>query len=317
MRTGKFGGRVHTRFPPEPNGYLHIGHAKSICLNFGLATEFGGKTNLRFDDTNPSKEEVEYVESIIEDVRWLGFDWENRLFYASDYFQQLYEWAVQMIREGKAYVCDLTADEVREYRGTLTEPGKPSPYRSRSVEENLDLFERMKAGEFPDGSRTLRARIDMASANLNMRDPGDVPDPQGLASPHGRPVVHLPDVRLRARPVGFDRRHHALHLHARIRRPPSAIRLVRRGARNLPPPADRVRPVKPDLHDAEQAQAAAVGPAGACAGLGRPAHADSVRASGAAATRRRPSALSAAGWAFPRPMEASNSGCSSTQSART
>jgi glutaminyl-tRNA synthetase len=171
MRTGKFEGRVHTRFPPEPNGYLHIGHAKSICLNFGLAAEFGGKTNLRFDDTNPSKEEVEYVDSIIADVRWLGFDWEDRLFYASDYFQQLYEWAVQMIREGKAYVCDLTADEVREYRGTLTEPGKPSPYRSRSVEENLDLFERMKAGEFPDGSRTLRARIDMASANLNMRDP--------------------------------------------------------------------------------------------------------------------------------------------------
>jgi len=171
LKTSKFGGRVKTRFPPEPNGYLHIGHAKSICLNFGLAQEFGGKTNLRFDDTNPSKEETEYVDSIMEMVRWLGFDWEDRLFYASDYFGQLYEWAVQLIRSGKAYVCDLTAEEVRKYRGTLTEPGKESPYRNRSVEENLDLFARMKAGEFPDGSRTLRAKIDMASPNLNMRDP--------------------------------------------------------------------------------------------------------------------------------------------------
>jgi len=170
-RTGKFGGRVHTRFPPEPNGYLHIGHAKSICLNFGLAAEFGGQTNLRFDDTNPSKEETEYVESIIDNVRWLGFDWEDRLFYASDYFGQLYEWAIQLIKSGKAYVCDLSAEEIRKYRGTLTEPGKESPYRNRSVEENLDLFERMRAGEFPDGSRTLRAKIDMASGNLNMRDP--------------------------------------------------------------------------------------------------------------------------------------------------
>jgi glutaminyl-tRNA synthetase len=171
LETGKFGGRVHTRFPPEPNGYLHIGHAKSICLNFGLAAEFGGKCNLRFDDTNPSKEETEYVESIMEDVRWLGFDWEDRLFYASDYFGQLYEWAVQLIKAGKAYVCDLSAQEIREYRGTLTQPGRESPYRNRSAEENLDLFERMRAGEFPDGSRTLRARIDMASPNLNLRDP--------------------------------------------------------------------------------------------------------------------------------------------------
>src|SRR5436305_655672 len=170
-RSGRFGGRVHTRFPPEPNGYLHIGHAKSICLNFGLAAEFGGKTNLGFDDTNPSKEETEYVESIIDNVRWLGFDWEDRLFYASDYFGQLYEWAIQLIKAGKAYVCDLSADEIRKYRGTLTEPGKESPYRNRSAEENLDLFERMRAGEFPDGSRTLRAKIDMASGNLNMRDP--------------------------------------------------------------------------------------------------------------------------------------------------
>ena len=171
LKTNKYDARVHTRFPPEPNGYLHIGHAKSICLNFGLAAEFGGKTNLRFDDTNPSKEEVEYVESIIADVRWLGFDWEGRLFYASDYFDQLYEWAVQLIRAGKAYVCDLNAEEIRKYRGTLTEPGKESPYRNRTVEENLNLMERMRAGEFPDGARTLRAKIDMASPNLNMRDP--------------------------------------------------------------------------------------------------------------------------------------------------
>ena len=161
---------IQTRFPPEPNGYLHIGHAKAICLDFGLADEFGGKTNLRFDDTNPEKEEQEYVDSIMEDVRWLGFEWE-RLCYASDYFGQLYEWALQLIKAGKAYVDDLTAEEIRQYRGTLTEPGTDSPYRNRSVEENLDLFQRMKAGEFPDGSRVLRAKIDMASPNLNMRDP--------------------------------------------------------------------------------------------------------------------------------------------------
>ena len=171
LKTNKFAGRVQTRFPPEPNGYLHIGHAKSICLNFGLAAEFGGKTNLRFDDTNPEKEEQEYVDSIITDVRWLGFDWEDRLFYASDYFDQLHQWAVQLINAGKAYVCDLSAEEVRQYRGTLNEPGKASPYRSRSVDENLELFAKMRAGEFPDGSRTLRAKIDMASPNLNMRDP--------------------------------------------------------------------------------------------------------------------------------------------------
>jgi glutaminyl-tRNA synthetase len=170
LSEGKHGGRVQTRFPPEPNGYLHIGHAKAIFLDFGLAAEFGGKSNLRFDDTNPSKEETEYVDSIMEDVRWLGFEWDG-LYYASDYFGQLYEWAIQLIRAGKAYVCDLTADEIREYRGTLTEPGRESPYRNRTVEENLDLFERMKNGEFPDGSRTLRAKIDMSSPNLNFRDP--------------------------------------------------------------------------------------------------------------------------------------------------
>jgi glutaminyl-tRNA synthetase len=170
LKTNKYQGRVQTRFPPEPNGYLHIGHAKAICLDFGLADEFGGHTNLRFDDTNPSKEETEYVDSIMEDVKWLGFHWDG-LFYASDYFDQLYGWAVQLIKAGKAYVDDLSADEIRKYRGTLTEPGKDSPFRDRVAEENLNLFERMKAGEFPDGSRVLRAKIDMASPNLNMRDP--------------------------------------------------------------------------------------------------------------------------------------------------
>src|SRR5688572_9263615 len=170
IKSGKHGGRVQTRFPPEPNGYLHIGHAKAICLDFGLAAEFGGQCNLRFDDTNPSKEETEYVEAIMEDVQWLGFKWDG-LFYASDYFQQLYEWAIQLIKDGKAFVCDLTADEIREYRGTLTEPGKNSPYRNLAVEENLDLFQRMKQGEFPDGSRTLRAKIDMSSPNRSLRDP--------------------------------------------------------------------------------------------------------------------------------------------------
>ena len=163
--------KIHTRFPPEPNGYLHIGHAKSICLNFGLANLYGGKCNLRFDDTNPTKEDVEYVDSIQEDVKWLGFDWEDRLYYASSYFEQYYDVAVKLIKEGKAFVCELTPEEMREYRGTLSTPGKESPYRNRSVEENLDLFERMKKGEFPDGSKTLRAKIDMASPNINMRDP--------------------------------------------------------------------------------------------------------------------------------------------------
>ncbi|MBW2647679.1 MAG: glutamine--tRNA ligase/YqeY domain fusion protein [Deltaproteobacteria bacterium] len=171
VKANKNDGRVHTRFPPEPNGYLHIGHAKSICLNFGIAAENNGICNLRFDDTNPSKEEVEYVESIKADVRWLGFDWDDRLFYASDYFEQFYQYAVQLIKKGKAYVCSLSADEIRGYRGTLTEPGKESPYRTRSIEENLGLFERMRAGEFEDGSHVLRAKIDMASGNLNMRDP--------------------------------------------------------------------------------------------------------------------------------------------------
>ncbi len=171
LKTGKHQGKVHTRFPPEPNGYLHIGHAKAICLNFGIARQYGGLCNLRFDDTNPMKEEEEYVKSIMGDIRWLGFDWEDRLFFASDYFGQLYEFALKLIRKGKAYVDDQSADEIRQTRGTLTEPGKESSYRNRSVEENLDLFERMRSGEFPDGSRVLRAKIDMASGNVNMRDP--------------------------------------------------------------------------------------------------------------------------------------------------
>ncbi|MBM3131682.1 MAG: glutamine--tRNA ligase/YqeY domain fusion protein [Chloroflexi bacterium] len=171
LKSGKNAGRVHTRFPPEPNGYLHIGHAKSICLNFGIAAQYGGKCNLRFDDTNPTKEEQEYVDAIMADVRWLGFDWEDRLYYASDYFDQMYGFAEQLIKAGKAYVDDLNADEIREYRGTLTEPGRESPYRNRSAEENLGLFRRMRAGEFPDGARVLRAKIDMASPNLNLRDP--------------------------------------------------------------------------------------------------------------------------------------------------
>ena len=179
LKTGKYAGRVQTRFPPEPNGYLHIGHAKSICLNFGIAADYKGLCNLRFDDTNPEKEEQEYVNSITDNVRWLcgelvesiGWDWQDRLYFASDYFEQMYQYAVQLVKIGKAYVCDLNADQVRDYRGTLTQPGKDGPYRNRSIEENLDLFERMRAGEFPDGSRTLRAKIDMAHPNLNMRDP--------------------------------------------------------------------------------------------------------------------------------------------------
>ena len=170
LKAGRYT-RVHTRFPPEPNGSLHIGHAKAICIDFGIAAEFGGQCNLRFDDTNPVKEEVEYVESIQQDIRWLGFDWEDRLYYASDYFEQLYEYAVTLIKKGNAYVCDLSADDIREYRGTLTEPGKESPYRNRTVAENLELFARMRAGEFLEGSRTLRAKIDMASGNINLRDP--------------------------------------------------------------------------------------------------------------------------------------------------
>ena len=252
----------------------------------------------------------------MDNVRWLGFDWEDRLFYASDYFDQLYEWAVQLIKAGKAYVCDLTADEVREYRGTLTEPGKESPYRNRSVEENLDLFERMRAGEFPDGARTLRAKIDMASRQPQHARPGDVPHPARRPPPHRRQVVHLPDVRLRPRAVRFHRAHHPLHLHAGIRGPPPALRLVRRGAGHLPSAADRVRPPQPHLHAAQQAQAAAAGAGRARERLGRSAHAHALRHARAAATRPRPSAISAEPSACPRPTAPSSWRCSSTTCAK-
>lgn len=171
LKNGRFAGRVHTRFPPEPNGYLHIGHAKAICVDFGVAADYGGLCNIRFDDTNPTKEKTEYVDGILNDIRWLGFDWEDRLYYASDYFEQLYDWAIELIKKGKAYVDDLSVDEIRDYRGTLTEPGRNSPYRDRSVEENLDLFARMRNGEFQDGEKVLRAKIDMASPIINLRDP--------------------------------------------------------------------------------------------------------------------------------------------------
>ena len=219
---------VVTRFPPEPNGYLHIGHAKSICLNFGVAQEFGGRCNLRFDDTNPTKEEQEYIDAIERDVRWLGFDWGQHLYHASDYFEQLYAWAEHLIRAGKAYVDDQSQDEIRASRGTLTEPGKNSPFRERTVDENLDLFRRMRAGEFPNGARVLRAKIDMASGNINLRDPVLY---RILHAPHprtGTHVVHLSELRLRARPVRRHRGRHALDLHAGVRGPPAALRLVPR-----------------------------------------------------------------------------------------
>ena len=194
LQTNKYDGRVMTRFPPEPNGYLHIGHAKSICLNFGLAEEYGGLCNLRFDDTNPTKEEVEYVESIQEDVRWLGFDWDDRLYYASDYFEQLYQYAVQLIKDNKAYVDSLSAEEIKEYRGTLTEPGKESPHRNRPVEENLDLFERMRAGEFENGTYVLRDKNRYGLWKSEHAGSGYVPHSSCGAPPHWQQVVPVPNV---------------------------------------------------------------------------------------------------------------------------
>ena len=214
---------IVTRFPPEPNGYLHIGHAKAFSLDFGVALEFGGHCNLRFDDTNPVKEDVEYVDSIQEDIRWLGYDWGEHLYHASDYYEQLYEWAEKLIRDGKAYVCDLSADQVREHRGTLTEAGRPSPFRDRTVDENLDIFRRMRAGEFDEGSRTLRAKIDMAAPQHEPPRPDHVPDHQGEPPSHGGRLVHLPVLRLGPRPVGRDRGDHALALLAGIRDPPAAL----------------------------------------------------------------------------------------------
>ena len=209
------GRRVQTRFPPEPNGYLHIGHAKSICLNFGLAQTYQGRCNLRFDDTNPTKESEEYVNSIKEDVQWLGFQWDD-LFFASDYFTQLYQWSLQLIEAGKAFVCDLTSEQMRDYRGTLTEPGRNSPFRERSIAENLDLFHRMKEGEFPDGTRTLRAKIDMSSPNLNLRDPVIYRIMHAHHHRTGDTWCIYPMYDWGARPKRFDRRDHALDLYARV-----------------------------------------------------------------------------------------------------
>ena len=217
-----------TRFPPEPNGYLHIGHAKSICLNFGIAQEFGGRCHLRFDDTNPAKEEQEYIDAIKRDVRWLGFDWGDHLYHASDYFEQLYGWAEHLIRAGKAYVDDQSQDDMRANRGTLTEPGTNSPFRNRTVEENLDLFRRMRAGEFPNGARVLRAKIDMASGNINLRDPVLYRILHATHPRTGDDLAHLSELRFRPRPVGRHRTHHAFDLHAGVRGSPAAVRLVSR-----------------------------------------------------------------------------------------
>ena len=217
---------VVTRFPPEPNGYLHIGHAKSICLNFGIAEEFGGQCNLRFDDTNPTKEEQEYIDAIEADVRWLGFDWGKNLYYASDYFEQLYDWAEVLIRAGKAYVDDQSPDEMRAARGTLTEPGKNSPFRERGVEENLDLFRRMRAGEFANGARVLARQDRHGLGQYQSARSGALPHPPCRASAHRQNLEHLSELRFRPRPVRRHRRHHAFDLHARIRGSPAALRLV-------------------------------------------------------------------------------------------
>ena len=253
LAAGKYS-RIMTRFPPEPNGYLHIGHAKSICLNFGIAQEFKGLCNLRFDDTNPTKEEQEYVDSIMADVRWLGFDWDERLFFASDYFDQMYDYGLHLIKTGKAFVCSLTAEQIREYRGTLTEPGKESPYRNRSIEENLDLFTRMQAGEFPDGAHVLRAKIDMASGNINMRDPVLY---RILHAEHHRTGAKwcLYPMYDYAHPISDALEgDHPLHLHPGVRRPPAPVRLdPGQPAGALPALPVRVRPPEPELHGALQA----------------------------------------------------------------
>ncbi len=215
--------RIVTRFPPEPNGYLHIGHAKSIALNFGIAQEFAGKCHLRFDDTNPTKEEQEYIDSIQADVHWLGYDWGTDLYYASDYFERLYDWAEGLIKAGHAYVDDQSQEEIRVKRGTLTEPGKNSPFRDRTVDENLDLFRRMKAGEFPNGTRVLRAKIDMACRQHQPARPRALSHPACRASAHRHQMVDLSELRLCPWPVGRHRRHHAFDLHAGIRGPPAAL----------------------------------------------------------------------------------------------
>ena len=226
VKIGKHQGRVATRFPPEPNGYLHIGHAKSICLNFGLAQKFGGTCNLRLDDTNPLAESDEYVRSIVEDVRWLGFDYEDRLFFASDYFPQIYEWAEQLVRDGKAYVDDRGLEEIRSSRGNFYAGGQESPYRNRSIAENLDLLRRMRAGEFGDGERVLRTKIDMSSPNRKFARPGNVPNPPCAPSPHRRHLVPVPNVRLGPWPLRRGRKNYPFGMHVGIRRSPSPLRLV-------------------------------------------------------------------------------------------
>ena len=272
--SGRFGGNVITRFPPEPNGYLHIGHAQAISIDFGMAREFGGRCHLRFDDTNPTKESQEYVDSIIDTVRWLGYDWGKHLYYASDYFEQLYQWAVQLIRAGKAYVDDLTAG---------ADVGVPRhPHRARPREPVSPSLGRGEPGPVRAhaGGRVRRRHQDAARedrhglAQHQPARPGHVSDPQGLAPPDRRRLVHLPHVRLGPRSVGLDRGHHALDLHARVRGPPAALRLVPRSARHASPAADRVRAAEPHPHDHEQAEAARARAAGARLRLGRPAHAD-------------------------------------------
>ena len=308
---------VVTRFPPEPNGYLHIGHAKSICLNFGIAQEFGGRCHLRFDDTNPTKEEQEYIDSIKADVRWLGFDWGEHLYYASDYFETLYGWAEHLIKAGKAYVDDQSPDEMRANRGTLTEPGTNSPFRDRSVEENLDLFRRMRAGEFPNGARVLRARIDMASGNINLRDPALYRILHATHPRTGDAWRIYPSYDFAHGQSDAHRAHHALHLHAGVRGPPAALRLVHREpARALAPAPVRVRPPQHDLHGAVEARADPAGARRPRVGLGRPAHAHRSPACAGAACRRPPSATSSSAWAWPRPTAPWTTACSSSACAR-
>ncbi len=241
LAAGRVSGVV-TRFPPEPNGYLHIGHAKSICVNFGLAQEFGGVCNLRFDDTNPSTEDVEYVDSIIRDVSWLGYAWDGEVRYASDYFETLYGWAQHLVREGKAYVCELGPEDMRHYRGTLTEPGRNSPWRDRPVAESLELLAQMRQGSIEEGRMTLRARIDMGSPNLNLRDPVLYRVKHARHHRTGNSLAHLPLLRLRARSGRRHRAGHPFHLHAGVRGPPPAVRVVHRESAGAGTPAPvRVR----------------------------------------------------------------------------
>ena len=269
---------IVTRFPPEPNGYLHIGHAKSICLNFGVAEEFGGVCHLRFDDTNPAKEDVEYIESIQEDLRWLGFDWGDHLHFASDYFEQLYDWALHLIETGNAYVDDLSADEIREYRGTLTEPGRNSPHRDRSPSENTTLFEQMRNGDFPDGAKVLRAKMDMSSGNINLRDPVLYRIMRTMHPRTGNAWNIYPNYDFAHGQSDAIEAHHPLALHPGIRKPPPALQLVRRKLpRPVHPAPDRIRQTEPHLHDHEQAQASPARPRRPRFRLGRPSPPNHLR----------------------------------------